>query len=268
LFGVLKKVRSNPAPRGNFRRYLRYAIGEIVLVVIGILIAIQIDNWNDARADREKEHEYLVALQSDLREDMRNIETAVSGNEVLLAGMDDLLVLLADPESGEAYRRSVFLASLVYTYWHLRVEFSELTLTQLKYSGDLQLIRDRGVRQALLGYEQGVEFCRHQYGELTAYFHVFEATQKQLFDYTLAKSAFAYIEEDYMRILEPLARFEPLVPQGEYFLSDDAQLLAVYYGDLLFYRTAMYNVVELLNAQQHMAQALLQLINLEYEIED
>ena len=44
---------------------------------------------------------------------------------------------------------------------------------------------------------------------------------------TLAKAAFDYIEADYLRILEPLSRFEPLVPEGEYFLRDDPQLLAV-----------------------------------------
>lgn len=43
----------------KFSKYLLYAIGEIVLVVIGILIALQINNNNDLRKEREKELRYL-----------------------------------------------------------------------------------------------------------------------------------------------------------------------------------------------------------------
>jgi len=47
-------------------KYLKYAIGEIVLVVIGILIALSINNWNEARKDKLKEKKILVELKSDL----------------------------------------------------------------------------------------------------------------------------------------------------------------------------------------------------------
>lgn len=47
-------------------RYVKYAIGEIVLVVIGILIALQINNWNEDRKIRKSEHEILTNLKSEL----------------------------------------------------------------------------------------------------------------------------------------------------------------------------------------------------------
>jgi len=43
-------------------RYLKYALGEIVLVVIGILLALQINNWNEERKDRIKENKVMARL--------------------------------------------------------------------------------------------------------------------------------------------------------------------------------------------------------------
>ena len=47
-------------------KYIKYALGEIILVVIGILIALQINNWNENRKDIILEKEYLTRLKSDL----------------------------------------------------------------------------------------------------------------------------------------------------------------------------------------------------------
>ncbi len=47
-------------------KYFKYAIGEIVLVVIGILIALSINNWNEVRKDKIKSYSYLQRLNEDL----------------------------------------------------------------------------------------------------------------------------------------------------------------------------------------------------------
>ena len=54
---------------GNNRRYLKYAIGEIVLVVIGILIALQINNWNENRKIRAFEVKMLSEIRLELIRD-------------------------------------------------------------------------------------------------------------------------------------------------------------------------------------------------------
>ena len=243
------------------RRYLKYALGEIILVVVGILIALQIDSWNDDRLDRIQEQAYLESMLTDLREDVREIDAAVDGNVILLRGIDDLLTLLSEPQEDPALQRRLFIHSVVYTYWYLEAAFSELTMTQLKYSGDLQLIRDHQVVDGMLRYEQALADCRHQYAEMINYFHVAEATQKRLLDLRLAKKSLEFIEEDpTARILESLDRFEPLVPEGRYLANNDPLLKIQYYGDVLFYRTALSNTVWFLREQKKMALALAGLI--------
>jgi len=66
---IRKKLANDNPPSwraGKPLKYMRYAIGEIVLVVFGILIALSINNWNEERKDRNKEKVILVNLLSDL----------------------------------------------------------------------------------------------------------------------------------------------------------------------------------------------------------
>jgi len=57
MIKVFRKVRQNLIMENKTSKYFKYAIGEIVLVVIGILIALQINNWNDRRLLGESEIE-------------------------------------------------------------------------------------------------------------------------------------------------------------------------------------------------------------------
>ncbi|MEZ4793039.1 MAG: DUF6090 family protein [Gelidibacter sp.] len=54
---------------GKTTKYLKYAIGEIVLVVIGILIALQLNNWNDVRKNQNYEQEILLLINQNLKND-------------------------------------------------------------------------------------------------------------------------------------------------------------------------------------------------------
>ncbi len=66
----------------KFSKYLLYAVGEIVLVVIGILIALQINNWNDQRIERKFESSILKEITSNLDSDLENIEKQIWWNDV------------------------------------------------------------------------------------------------------------------------------------------------------------------------------------------
>jgi hypothetical protein len=232
--------------------------------VIGILVALQINDWNDARVRHGREREYIASMLGDLQGDLKQIDSVVAGNRILLDGLDSLLTLLSRPRPDAAYRRGLYLQSLVYTYWYITANFPELTMTQLKSSGDLQLIRDNDVKLALLGYEQAVDFGRQSYDEDVIYFHTFEATQKQIFNFTLAKRSFEYIEQDNLRILEPVDVYDRMVPEGDYLIDDDPALLARYYGDILFHRTALNNTVLALLEQRRAAESLIKLLRERY----
>ena len=58
-------------------KYFKYAIGEIVLVVIGILIALQINNWNETQKSNSKTQDYYVQLLDDLNSDIASAENSI-----------------------------------------------------------------------------------------------------------------------------------------------------------------------------------------------
>ncbi|TXD65033.1 DUF6090 family protein [Polaribacter glomeratus] len=68
-------------------KYFKYAFGEIILVVIGILIALQINNWNESRKQREKEIVILLALKKGLESDLKTefVEGIIFFNESKVA---------------------------------------------------------------------------------------------------------------------------------------------------------------------------------------
>ena len=268
MFRFLRKFRRTQLERHEFGRYLKYAAGEILLVVFGILIALQIDSWNDNRLDRLQEQEYLISMLNDLAVDRQRIDEAVTGNALLLDGLERLLQLLGGPNdefrSDPARVREAFMHALVYTYWYMRVDFSELTMSQLKSSGSLLLITNKQVRDAMITYEQGLEACRHQDDEMQHYFHVVEENQKRLFNMRYGKRSFEYIEEDYHHMLDPLENFSPLVPPGQYLADDDPLLLNRYYSDLMFYRTALNVANMLFEEQKQLGESLARLIRDSY----
>ena len=63
MFKIFRKIRQNLLRENKVYRYLLYAIGEIILVVIGILIALQINNSNEARKNSNREISYLENLK-------------------------------------------------------------------------------------------------------------------------------------------------------------------------------------------------------------
>ena len=61
----------------KFSKYLLYAIGEIILVVIGILIALQINNWNETRKQSTSEKEFITSVKNDLKQDKAFIQAVI-----------------------------------------------------------------------------------------------------------------------------------------------------------------------------------------------
>ena len=69
MLRFFRQIRQQHLKENSFSNYALYAIGEILLVVIGILIALQINNWNEYRKERIMEKSYLIGIKTDLERD-------------------------------------------------------------------------------------------------------------------------------------------------------------------------------------------------------
>ena len=72
MIKIFRKIRQALLVENKFRKYILYAIGEIILVIIGILIALQINNWNEQNKKTRTEIIYLREIRKSLEVDLEN----------------------------------------------------------------------------------------------------------------------------------------------------------------------------------------------------
>jgi hypothetical protein len=130
---------------------MRYAIGEIVLVVVGILIALQINNWNKLQEESTKEKEYLTLLTDELRFELKSLKRL---KEVFKSAEVRLKRIRSHWQSGN----STITDSVQYLNDYAALGFistwytEPVTWTLLQQTGDLSLIRDNALKKELFVY--------------------------------------------------------------------------------------------------------------------
>ena len=82
MIKFFRTIRKQLLGEGNAGRYFKYAIGEVLLVVIGILIALQINNWNLERKNNQLKENYLTRLVNDIAQDTSNINEVITNLDI------------------------------------------------------------------------------------------------------------------------------------------------------------------------------------------
>lgn len=77
---LLRSLRKKLLENRRFSNYILYALGEIILVVLGILIALQVNNWNDARLQRQKNRQVYASIQRQIQTDRQQLLEVIQYN--------------------------------------------------------------------------------------------------------------------------------------------------------------------------------------------
>ena len=96
MLKFFRKIRQQLLVKNNISKYLLYAIGEIVLVVIGILIALQINNWNEDRKDWAKERFYLRSIRTSIQLSQKELNRVINDAQKISSCANTLFLLLAE----------------------------------------------------------------------------------------------------------------------------------------------------------------------------
>ncbi len=134
----------------KFSKYLIYAIGEIILVVIGILIALQINNANENRKSAKQENLYLKRLLSENRDDTNTFKNNISDLEKGIETIENLSLVLNSKDSND--KRLITAANDFFGYGSIYPIFSSSTSTfdDLSSTGNLKDIRNSELRDELV----------------------------------------------------------------------------------------------------------------------
>ena len=153
MFKFFRKIRKNLINENKTSKYLKYAIGEIILVVLGILIALQINNWNENRKDRILEKEYLTRIKSDLEIDQELLKSST---------IDRYECKVECLEKGKAYNQGnyiikdtiQFLEDIGYggVFGNVNWNLNTNTYNELISTGNLRNIKSDHLKNSIISY--------------------------------------------------------------------------------------------------------------------
>lgn len=155
MIRFFRTLRQHLLGENRFSKYLLYAIGEIVLVVIGILIALQINNWNESRKEQKVLKEVLLNLKQDIEEDLVNLESLKKRLQERSGHAAMVLSALQDP--GSLKDTSALVVALTRSGWILNYTPTFATYKEIMNSGKLSLIGSEDLKKALADYLSQVE---------------------------------------------------------------------------------------------------------------
>ena len=138
----------------KYRDYIIIALGELIILVFGIFIALQIDNWNQERQEKKIIDAYLVLICRDLQTDIQSIEELMENRKQALIYSDSILSYyrngyIANSELFERGYHSLFLE----TRFHPNTSAFE----SLKYSGFMKDLENLEIEEQLSQYYKLVE---------------------------------------------------------------------------------------------------------------
>ncbi len=149
---------------------------EIVVVILGILIAFQIYRWAEDRREREQEYDYLVLLKEDLQVEIHSMDEAIQSAESRIAAVLLLEEVIANPSIVMEQPDAVPVAQETAT-WTSFPQINAFVYTELQSNGNLALIQSESLRRELANHYTSIQHyslfgldlnIQHQFDRLTA----------------------------------------------------------------------------------------------------
>jgi len=147
---IRKKLVADKPSTARTANYLKYAIGEIVLVVIGILIALQVNTWNENKKQKAKEIHYLQNIKIDLNLNILELDKYIAIRNSRIESANIIL---------DYFERKLPLDLEDFNYNNINAQTwkkfyqSNNTFQELINSGNLAIISNDSIKNALLNLE-------------------------------------------------------------------------------------------------------------------
>ncbi|MHA7130689.1 DUF6090 family protein [Algoriphagus namhaensis] len=154
MISFFRKIRQKLLTQNRVTRYIAYALGEIFLVTIGILIALQINTWNEQRKDANREKLILQSLHSEFIGNKEKIQASIELHEAILGTTKDLMKLFKQPDS---ILNTYNLDSLLERSISFRdISTSQSAIEDLISSGNLNLISSESLRKLIFEWNSEI----------------------------------------------------------------------------------------------------------------
>jgi hypothetical protein len=155
MIKIFRKIRQDLLSEGKTSKYLKYAAGEIILVVIGILIALQINNWNQNNSNKKLERQYYSSMKSQLNEDLYKLNGEIYYNQDLLNKFTYAKELLIQKDKSKLDTLAKITLSMVYYADFRRKSNVYQTLVN---SGEIKHLNNHNILEHLQSLEENYSY--------------------------------------------------------------------------------------------------------------
>jgi len=160
-------------------KYFKYALGEILLVMIGILLALQVNNWNTKRIEKINETKYLNNIILDLEKDLTSLSYQMEFRTSKYSGNEKLIGQINGDQVKDITELTYNVAN---SLMEERFTPNNSTYNELASSGNLNLIKNDSIKILLLELEE--LYKRNNFGIEHELFEYREYISKPIFKYT------------------------------------------------------------------------------------
>lgn len=199
MIKFFRKIRQNLLSEGRFKKYFKYALGEILLVVIGILIAVQINNLNVKFQNEEKEILYLTRLTTNLGYDQRLYNSIIKEDSILINKLNKAAEnIVGFIETVENPNEDLKFLITGYKFTSNRT-----TIDNLVSSGQIGLLRSNYLVEDIFLYYRTIEYIREGDDE-----SIYKYNKEKFSDLILEFNPDNRLNRDYLNKLKNAIRFK------------------------------------------------------------
>jgi hypothetical protein len=212
-------------------KYFKYAFGEIFLVVIGILIALQINNWNESTKENRILIDYLVKIKSHTKEDLRQLDTITTGRQRIGSFCKKARnAMLTHKEDENIYVMLIAGTAFADFYFKPKTDGYE----SLKNSSSFIKINNTKLDSLLIQYHGIIEDIAENEKSYNDYILTQEAHMSKDFDRTLVLAS-AFMSPDSLEALE--------IPQSVYLQTIKAYTSLASYRNVISLAAFQYDTM-------------------------
>lgn len=161
MIKFFRNIRKKLIKEGKAANYLKYAIGEIVLVVIGILIALQINNWNEERKLKIEEQNTLMKLQKESVMIVDYLTIMCNRYDNYLTQIETSAKALRDRSLNNLSEQD-FVSGVFITAFYEAISPSKNAYSELNSTGKIQNIESEIVKKSISDYYSKLEYINTQ----------------------------------------------------------------------------------------------------------
>ena len=239
------------------RKKFTHYLWEFLMLFLAVFCGFLAENQREHMVEHNREKQYVESMIEDLKTDSTVMALVIKYNKQQVSGFDSLLQNIYHKPYTDSSLRTLYYLKEKYTLVGFRMRFSRGTISQLKNSGGLRLIRNRAVADSIIKYDiiteraddqgEGVDYSGKKLLEVSV--KIFDGENVR--DYNSSS--------DYKDILRSTKKFS--------LLTDDTRLIKEYANLAKFKKDVIINYIRQLTNLQNRISGIIQFLKKEYYLD-